>query len=103
MALWLICERNTKLKSLELVGNKVGATKDDAPGLSRMLSTSSALETLRLGNNLVRSLPHRSIRSSHPPAVQASSSRYPLPHFHAPLTLFTQHSHFPCIAHSWAS
>ena len=61
MALWLICERNTKLKSLELEGNRVGAVKDDAPGLSRMLATSTALETLRLGKNQVDCMPSPAI------------------------------------------
>ena len=50
-ALWLICERNTTLKSLDLRGNNVGRQLEDAPGLARMLSTSTALETLLLGRN----------------------------------------------------
>ena len=81
MALWLICERNAKLKILELVGNKVGATKDDAHGLSRMLSTSTVLETLDLGSNQVLMLPCKS--DFEPPShILASRRLEPLPSSH---------------------
>ena len=50
-ALWLICEKNVTLRSLELHGNGVGSVVNDAIGISRMLFTSKALETLRLGSN----------------------------------------------------
>ena len=50
-ALWLICEKNVTLRSLDISSNSVGATAEDAIGISRMLLTSTALETLRLGNN----------------------------------------------------
>ena len=50
-ALWLICEQNEKLKTLHLKHNAVGVRAEDGIGLSRMVSTSSALTTLGLGSN----------------------------------------------------
>ena len=50
-ALWLICEKNGRLKTLKLRSNSVGSNIEDGPGISKMLITSTALETLDLGSN----------------------------------------------------
>ena len=46
-ALWLIMDENTQLKVLNLSNNIV--TAEDAPGVARMLSTCTGLQTLNLG------------------------------------------------------
>ena len=50
-ALWLICEQNESLQKLNLMHNGVGIKHEDATGMSRMLLTSTALQTLNLGSN----------------------------------------------------
>ncbi|KOO22124.1 leucine rich repeat -containing protein, partial [Chrysochromulina tobinii] len=55
-ALWLLMERNTTLQRLVLRGNKVGQQYEDAAGLARMFSTSTALTALDLSNNMLGSL-----------------------------------------------
>jgi Leucine-rich repeat (LRR) protein len=56
IALWLICENNEKIKQLDLRNNGVGTKIEDSTGLSRMLSTSTALTVLDLGNNCLGDL-----------------------------------------------
>ena len=55
-ALWLICENNEKIQRLDLQNNNVGSKFEDGIGLSRMLSTSTALTTLKLGTNVLGEL-----------------------------------------------
>ena len=50
-ALWLICENNETLKTLNLSGNGVGQRNEDSAGLARMLGTSTALSALDLSKN----------------------------------------------------
>ena len=50
-ALWLICEKNEKLKVLSLMHNGVGTKHEDSAGLSKMLQTSTAISNLNLSNN----------------------------------------------------
>ena len=50
-ALWLICENNFTLKTLNLSGNAVGGRPEDAVGLARMLATSTAINGLDLSKN----------------------------------------------------
>ena len=58
-ALWLICEKNEKLKVLNLKNNGVGAKPEDSMGLMRMLTTSTALVNLNISNNALGELgPH---------------------------------------------
>ena len=56
IALWLICENNEKIKQLDLRNNGVGTKIEDSNGLSRMLSTSTALTVLDLGHNVLGDL-----------------------------------------------
>ena len=50
-ALWLICEKNEKLRDLNLNSNNVGINQNDSSGLARMLLSSPSLVILDLSNN----------------------------------------------------
>ena len=56
MALWLICERNETLASLNVSANGVGGRNEDSVGLARTLATSPGLVNLNLSGNLLGDL-----------------------------------------------